>query len=136
MDNEQKQALWEQFKALGANAMGMNHYDLARMTSIRDVQLWKSFLTDPEVSAYIDQETQILTQAELRKLASDVSDSRSVGQAQLINAMQKLTENKTTKANQTDKVNKTNKTKTLNDTVNKINVSVNVFIKIENTSTD
>jgi hypothetical protein len=33
----------------------------------------------------------------LRKLASDVSDSRSVGQAQLINAMQKLTENKTTK---------------------------------------
>lgn len=97
MDNEQKQALWEQFKALGANAMGMNHYDLARMSSIRDVQLWKSFLTDPEVSAYIDQETQILTQAELRKLASDVSDSRSVGQAQLINAMQKLTENKTTK---------------------------------------
>jgi hypothetical protein len=49
MDNEQKQALWEQFKALGANAMGMNHYDLARMTSIRDVQLWKSYQHHPSL---------------------------------------------------------------------------------------
>lgn len=97
MDATQKQELWQQFKALEAKAISMNHYDLARVTSIKDVQLWKQFLTDPEVSAYIDQETQILTQTELRKLASDVSESRSVGQAQLINAMQKLTDNKTTK---------------------------------------
>lgn len=97
MDNAQKQEMWEQFKALEAKAISMNHYDLARITTIKDVQLWKQFLTDPEVSAYIDQEAQILTQTELRKLASDVSDSRSVGQAQLINAMSKLTDTKTTK---------------------------------------
>lgn len=97
MDDMQKQEMWEQFKALEAKAISMNHYDLARITTIKDVQLWKQFLTDPEVSAYIDQEAQILTQTELRKLASDVSDSRSVGQAQLINAMSKLTDNKTTK---------------------------------------
>lgn len=97
MDESQKQEMWEQFKALEAKAISMNHYDLARLTNIKDVQLWKQFLTDPEVSAYIDQEAQILTQTELRKLASDVSDSRSVGQAQLINAMSKLTDNKITK---------------------------------------
>lgn len=97
MDNEQKQEMWQQFKALEAKAISMNHYDLARITTIKDVQLWKQFLTDPEVSAYIDQEAQILTQTELRKLASDVSDSRSVGQAQLINAMSKLTDTKITK---------------------------------------
>ena len=77
----------------------MNHYDLARVTNQKDVQLWKQFLTDPAVSAYIEQEAQILTQTELRKLASDVSDSRSVGQAQLINAMSKLAD-KTTKKDQ------------------------------------
>ena len=97
MDNLQKADMWEQFKALEAKAIQMNHYDLARVTTQKDVQLWKQFLTDPEVTAYIDQEAQILTQSELRKLASDVSDSRSVGQAQLINAMSKLTDTKTTK---------------------------------------
>jgi len=97
MDEIQKAQMWEQFKALEAKAIQMNHYDLARTTNQKDVQLWKQFLTDPEVTAYIDQEAQILTQSELRKLASDVSDSRSVGQAQLINAMSKLTDNKTTK---------------------------------------
>lgn len=97
MDELQKEQMWQQFKALEAKAISMNHYDLARITTIKDVQLWKEFLTDPEVSAYIDQESQILTQTELRKLASDVSDSRSVGQAQLINAMSKLTDNKTIK---------------------------------------
>lgn len=97
MDDIQKEQMWQQFKALEAKAISMNHYDLARITSIKDVQLWKTFLTDPEVSAYIDQESQILTQTELRKLSSSVSDSRSVGQAQLINAISKLTENKSTK---------------------------------------
>lgn len=97
MDEELKEQLWQQFKALEAKAISMNHYDLARITSIKDVELWKYFLTAPDVAAYIEQEAQILTQTELRKLASDVSDSRSVGQAQLINAMSKLTDVKTTK---------------------------------------
>lgn len=97
MDKELKQELWEQFKKLEAKAITMNHYELARYTAIKDVQIWKQFLTTPDVAAYIDQEAQILTQTELRKLASDVSDSRSVGQAQLINAMNKLTDVKTTK---------------------------------------
>lgn len=97
MDETQKEQLWEQFKALEAKAISMNHYDLARITAIKDVRLWKLFLTDPEVSAYIDQEASILAQAELRKLTADVSDSRSVGQAQLINAMGKIAETKTTK---------------------------------------
>ena len=97
MDEEQKEQLWEQFKALEAKAISMNHYDLARNTTIHDTQLWKMFLTDPEVSAYIDQEANILAQTELRKLTSNVSDSRSVGQAQLINAMGKVAETKTTK---------------------------------------
>lgn len=97
MDEMQKEQLWEQFKNLEAKAISMNHYDLAKITAIKDVQLWKLFLTDPEVSAYIDQEASILAQAELRKLTADVSDSRSVGQAQLINAMGKIAETKTTK---------------------------------------
>lgn len=97
MDEKQKAELWEAFKALEQKAIAMNHYDLARITHIKDVQLWKKFLTDPEVSSYIDQEAQILTQTELRKLTSDVSDSRSVGQAQLINAINKLNDTKLTK---------------------------------------
>lgn len=97
MDETLKEQMWEQFKALEDKAISMNHYDLARVTNQKDVQLWKQFLTDPEVSAYIDQEAQILTQTELRKLSADVSDSRSVGQAQLINAMSKLADTKVTK---------------------------------------
>lgn len=97
MDEQIKQEMWTMFKSLEAKAISMNHYDLARVTNQKDVQLWKQFLTDPAVSAYIEQEAQILTQTELRKLASDVSDSRSVGQAQLINAMSKLADIKTTK---------------------------------------
>ncbi|MCQ2968509.1 MAG: hypothetical protein MJ191_00030 [Clostridium sp.] len=97
MTKEAKEQCWAQFKALQEKAISMNHYDLARTTSIQDIELWKEFLIDPEVTAYIERESEILTKTELRKLASDVSDSRSVGQAQLINAMSKLADIKTAK---------------------------------------
>lgn len=97
MSDELKEQLFEAFKRLGADALALNHYELAEVTQIATPATWKLFLIDPEVSAYIKQESDILLQTELRKLSKNASDSRSVGQAQLINALGKISEDTSTK---------------------------------------
>ena len=97
MNNDLKQELWIIFKELGVDAIPMNHYDLANVTDVKEAATWKQFLIDPEISAYIDQEAQILLTSEIRKLSSNVRDSKSVGQAQLIGALNRQTDNKQTK---------------------------------------
>jgi len=77
---------------LGAKAFTLNHYDLAVETGYGTPQSWKAFLTEPEIAEWIRSELTLLQDAELRKLLYDISKSRSVGQAQLINALAKLTD--------------------------------------------
>ena len=97
MDKEIKQELFRIFKRLGAEGLALNHYELTAVTGEGTPDLWKQFLIDPEISAYIKQESDILLQTELRKLSKDASQSRSVGQAQLINALGKISEDTSTK---------------------------------------
>lgn len=79
----------KEFKALGRKALTMNHYDFAEVTSVNNPQEWKEFLQIPPVSEYITEEFNAIQDSELRKLIMNISDSSSVGKAQLINAMQK-----------------------------------------------
>lgn len=67
-----------------------NHYDLAKYTEIDDITLWKEFLQNREVIDWLEEERTILQQYELAKLSTNVSNSRSVGQAQLISAMERI----------------------------------------------
>lgn len=97
MSPEEKEELFRVYKSLEADALSLNHYELAAMTGVGTPALWKTFLTDPEVAAYIKQESDLLLQTELRKLSRNAADSRSVGQAQLINALGKMNEDTSTK---------------------------------------
>lgn len=86
----------EVFLAQGKQAISMNHYDLAdvskKLTGMPHFtpSIWKSFLTDPRVAEYINNEFSALQNAELRKIIIDINSSKSVGQAQIINSLVKL----------------------------------------------
>lgn len=100
LEQEQLDILWESFKGLGQSGITMNHYELATAcaTTCADPQVWKEFLMEQSVSDYINSEFSILQSTELSKLIKDVSKSRSVGQAQLVNALLKLKDDKKVKS--------------------------------------
>ena len=100
LEQEQLDILWEAFKGLGQSGITMNHYELATTcaTTCPDPQVWKEFLMEQSVSDYINSEFSILQSTELSKLIKDVSKSKSVGQAQLVNALMKLREDKKVKS--------------------------------------
>ena len=99
MTSEIKQKCWEQIKLFAPKSISWSHYDLAAQTEVESVDIWKEFLLRRDVQEWIEQERMILQQAELSKLSTEVANSRSVGQAQLISTMQKINEsNKANKA--------------------------------------
>lgn len=87
MTQTKKAQLWEQYKALGADALKANHYTLALSTSENNPTVWKEFLMEQDVSDYINQETALLQQAEFRSILLNTARDNSAGRAQLINAM-------------------------------------------------
>lgn len=74
----------------------MSHYDLAEKTG-RPSEEWRQFLIHPEVKEWLQTEMQLIQDSELKKMVKDVSKSRSVGQAQMMNALSKLNDIKPTK---------------------------------------
>ena len=86
------------FQSFGADAIGMNHYELteASFGALPDEQNtagnWRQFLSDKRVVKYITQEFEFIKQTEIKKAVKDISQSKSVGQAQIINALDKLIE--------------------------------------------
>lgn len=98
MKQEIKQKLLKEFKNKAPECFAYHHYDLAKFTSIKDPDLWRDFLKEPDVKDWINEERNLMNSAELQKLLTDISNSNSIGQAQIINALQKLTE-------KTDKIN-------------------------------
>lgn len=91
LTNELKTQLWELFKNLGENGLTMNHYDLAKNTTITDPETWKKFLLEQDVRNYIQTEVEILRTTEFNKMIKNVGDNqRSVGQAQLMSALDKI----------------------------------------------
>ena len=76
----------------------MTHYELAQNTRIKDSAIWKEFLLDMRVSDWINQELTLFKSAQLRKLVKDATkNDRSVGAAQMLNALNKTLENESTK---------------------------------------
>ena len=96
MQNDIKTAMWRIFKSYKEEAITMNHYDFAEETDYSEDQ-WLDFLSETDVKEYIDKQLKVIQQAELSKMIKDIGSSNSVGQAQLMNALQKLNENKTIK---------------------------------------
>lgn len=100
LNKTQKERLWEIFKSLGETAIGANQYELAELcdeinTSLTDLkyltsEYWSAFLKEPDVIKYRSSEMQILKDSALIKMVANSSDSRSVAQSQLINALQKI----------------------------------------------
>lgn len=80
------QQLQEVFNELGQDALYYNHYELAQATEY-SASDWKYFLTDPRVQEYLDLELSLSQQTAIRKMMRDIDQSRSTGQAQLLNTL-------------------------------------------------
>ena len=96
MNTALKERLWKEYKDLGQAALKSNHYELALNTTIPDPAVWKEFLMENDVTDYINQETNLLQQAEFRSILLNTARDNSAGRAQLINAMMSVN-NKQTK---------------------------------------
>lgn len=81
---------WTVLKAHAPKSLSWNHYDLAAETDIDDTEIWKTFLLIPEVAEWLTEEQSLMQKYELAKLTTNVANSRSVGQAQLISAVNKV----------------------------------------------
>ena len=80
------------FIDLGIDGLAMNHYELAQHTKIKDPLLWRTFLMEPKIKEHIATETALVRNAELNKITQDIGTSHSVGQAQIISSLSKLSE--------------------------------------------
>ena len=70
----------------------MSHYELAETTRYGTAQLWKEFLMDKRVADWMQSETQLFKEAQMRKLIKNVTNNdKPVGAAQMLNALNKVT---------------------------------------------
>lgn len=81
-----------QFVQLGERGLYLNHYQLAQDTRIKDPIVWKMFLTDPRIADYVSSEMNLIRNASINEIVHNAPYSKSVGQAQLINALVKIDE--------------------------------------------
>lgn len=89
-NTEEEMLMEQEFLSLGKQGLTMNHYDLAEVTEVNDPAKWKAFLQNEYVAKYITDEFTAIQDSELRKLIMNISDSSSVGKAQIINSLQKV----------------------------------------------
>lgn len=90
MQEDMIRECWRVLQENAPHSVSWNHYDLAKQTEINDVDVWREFLQRRDVSDWLEKERMLLQKYELAKLSTDVARSRSVGQAQLINAMERI----------------------------------------------
>jgi len=74
------------FNEIGQQALFMNHYELAEKTEISPI-LWKKFLTDVRVAAFISEELDLLKKSKVALMLKDVESNKNTGQAQLLNTL-------------------------------------------------
>ena len=92
LTSDQYKQCWKAFTALGEEGLYLSHYQLAAVTEIDDILAWKEFLMDPRTVDYVTSEMNIIRTAAINAMVSKAPNSNSVGQSQLINALQKLDE--------------------------------------------
>ena len=71
---------------IGQEALFMNHYELAAKTEISPIS-WKKFLTDIRVTAFINEELDMLKRSKVALMLKDVESNKNTGQAQLLNTL-------------------------------------------------
>lgn len=71
---------------LGQETLFMNHYELSAKTEISPIS-WKKFLTDVRVSAFINEELEMLKKSKVAVMLKDVELNKNTGQAQLLNTL-------------------------------------------------
>lgn len=82
--------LQEAFNDLLPDSLTMNQYQLAEQTEF-DADEWSEFLHDGAVSKAIESEVALIIRANKAKLITSAADNdRSVGAAQMLNAMGKI----------------------------------------------
>ena len=74
------------FNQIGQEALYMNHYELSAKTEISPI-LWKRFLTDVRVAAFINEELEMLKRSKVAVMLKDVESNKNTGQAQLLNTL-------------------------------------------------
>lgn len=71
----------------------LSQYELAQMTDIDEPDIWLQFLREPRVSEKIREELQVYKESQQRKLiARATTHDKSIGTAQMINALGKSME--------------------------------------------
>lgn len=92
LDKTQYKKLFKVFVDLGEEGLYLSHYELALHTEYNNVTDWKDFLMDPRTVDYVTSEMNIIRSAAINSMVAKAPNSNSVGQSQLINALQKLDE--------------------------------------------
>lgn len=91
--NAEFYAMEEEFNSKLPGSLTMSQYELAVGSAFTSSQ-WSEFLRDGQVSKWIEQEVSLVTKANQYKLISSAADNeRSVGAAQMLNAMSKMDTN-------------------------------------------
>lgn len=80
----------EAFNELLPESLTLTQYELAARTDFTAAD-WSGFLHDGQVAKWIEQELALVTKANMSKLLTSAADNdRSVGAAQMLNAMSKM----------------------------------------------
>lgn len=79
-------AMQTTYNRLGFDALFMTHYQLSSVSSFTPIQ-WKKFITDPRVSAFINEEMELLKKAKVATMLRESDHNKNVGQAQLLNTL-------------------------------------------------
>lgn len=74
------------FNGIGEDALYLTHYELGERTASSPI-LWKQFLLDPRVSAFITEELEMLKRSKVAVMLSTVDTNKNTGQAQLLNTL-------------------------------------------------
>lgn len=99
MSEERKLEIWEAFNAIGKDALSMSHYDLFEAIPQVSLKEWREFLNEPDVEDFVKKEMKLITDSIQKRIIADIPEGgdKSVGRAQLINSLDKLTGVETTK---------------------------------------
>lgn len=85
-DEQDLKDLQDLYNGIGQEALFMTHYELAERTSESPI-LWKKFLTDVRVAAFIEEELEMLKKSKVALMLSTVDSNKNTGQAQLLNTL-------------------------------------------------
>jgi hypothetical protein len=80
------QQMQEVFNDIGVDALYLSHHELAAATEFNAMS-WREFLTDARVREFLESELALMQQSSIMKMMKDIDQSKSTGQAQLLNTL-------------------------------------------------